>query len=589
LQTIAEALARARRARRSVLPVGFFLLVCGLCIAAHGQAVDIPPLISPPLPGVLPAPQPEIAPPPALPQGPPPVPVPQGPPVRIDAVRVEGVTVYPQDSIAPLYTNLVGATVPRAQLDAVIDALQTRYRTDGYILTVVRGELQVVSGRNVFVLRAIEGYISEVKLEGDIGPAATLAYAFLEHLTWMRPVNNADLERYLLLVQDIPGVSVRAVLRHVSADPGAVQLVAQLSRKPFSAFVQYDNLASNFAGPNEVLLSGSSNSFTSFGEQLQGMFYNTFNREELFGQINASAFLGSQGLKFWGYAGKGNSQPGGALAATGFDGNYQVGGLGLSYPVIRSRRLNFSVDSTLDDYDSKINVTGANGLPVELNESHLRIIRGGGTLEFQDAVFAGFPAGNLFVLRASQGLPGLGASSNIAALPTRAGNRVDFTKVAGEFTRVQGLVNFGEVGTALKLSVGGQYTGDILPPSEKFFFGGVRWARGFYYGQVTGDRALGATAELQLNTGFTDVPILAEDRRLDVQFFGFYDFGRAYNLAPGEADVTIDSLGIGARSDLTSWAFVELAGIRRLTTRPNGVNVSKLPDYMLFSRLAVHY
>jgi hemolysin activation/secretion protein len=571
------------------LAVGSFLLVLGLWVAARGQAVDIPPLVSPPLPGVLPAPQPEIAPPAGVPQGPPPIPVPQGPPVRIDAVRVEGVTVYPADTVAPLYAGLVGTTVPRAQLDAVIDALQTRYRADGYILTVVRGELQAVSGRTVFILRAIEGYISEVKLEGDIGPAATLAYSFLEHLTWIRPVNNADLERYLLLVQDIPGVSVRGVLRHVSAEPGAVQLVAQLSRKPFSAFAQYDNLASNFAGPNEVLLSGSSNSFTSFGEQLQGMFYNTLNREELFGQINASGFLGSQGLKLLGYAGKGNSLPGAPLAAIGFSGNYQVGGLGLSYPVIRSRRFNLSLDSTLDFYDSTIDVTGAGGLPVELNESHLRIIRAGGTIDFQDAAFAGFPAGNIFILRASQGLPGLGASSNNAALPPRVGNRTDFTKVAGEFSRIQGLVNFGEVGTALKVSVGGQYTGDILPPSEKFFFGGVRWARGYYYGQVTGDRALGVTAELQLNTGFTGVPILAEERRLDVQFFGFYDLGRAYNLAPDEADVTIDSFGIGARSDVTSWAFVELAGIRRLNLRPNGVNVSKVPDYMLFSRVAVHY
>jgi hemolysin activation/secretion protein len=578
-----------RLVRVSVGSIGLSLLAMALCTAVYGQAVDIPALISPPLPGVLPAPQPEVAPPAVVPPGPPAAPVPEGPPVRVDAVRVEGVTVYDPASLSPLYADLVGATVSRTRLDAVIEALQTKYRTDGYILTVVRGEIQMVNGRAVFVLRAIEGYISEVKLDGDIGPAGTLVYAFLEHLTWIRPVNNADLERYLLLVQDIPGVSARAILRRVSAEPGAVQLVAQLSRKAVSAYAQYDNLASNVAGPNELLLSGATNSFTSLGEQFQAIFYNTLNRESLFGQINASAFLGTQGLKLWGYAGKGNSQPGGALAGTGFDGNYTIGGLGLSFPVIRSRRLNLALDTTLDSYDSKIDVTGANGLPIQLNESRLRIVRGGGILDFQDSVFADFPAGNLFIMRASQGLPGLGASSNTTALPARAGNRTDFTKVAGEFSRLQNLATFGSVGTALKVSVGGQYTGDILPPSEKFFFGGVRWARGFFYGQVTGDRALGATVELQLNTGFTDVPILPSDQRLEVQFFGFYDFGRAYNLAPGEPDVTIDSVGIGARSDLTSWAFVELAGVRRLTTRPNGANVSKLPSYVLFSRLAVHY
>jgi len=545
-------------------------------------------LISPPLPGVVPPPQPQVAPPLPIPPARPSAPLPQGPPVRIDAVRVEGVTVYALDSIAPLYADLVGATVPRERLDAVIDDLQTKYRSDGYILTVVRGKIRLVNGRSVFILRAIEGYISEVKLDGDIGPAGTLVYEFLEHLTWLRPVNNADLERYLLLVQDIPGVSARAVLRRTT-EPGAVELVAQLSRKPLSAFAQYDNLGSNEAGPNEMLLRGSTNSFTRFGEQFEAIFFNTFNREELFGQVDASAFLGAEGLRLAGYWGRGNSLPGGALTGTGFVGDYTVAGLAFSYPVIRSRRLNITPNISFDYYDSSVDVNSPNGVPTQLNSGHLRIMRAGGSLDFQDAVLADLPAANLVILKASQGLPGLGASSNQELMPPRVGNRTDFTKFAGEVTRVQNLVTFGEVGTALKLSLGGQYTGDILPPSEKFFCCGLRWSRGYFYGQVTGDRGVGTTVELQFNTGFTDVPILAADHRLDVQFYGFYDFARFYNLAPGEFNQTVDSFGIGARSNLTSWLFVDLAGIRRLVTQPNGANVSRVPDYALFSRVAVQY
>jgi hemolysin activation/secretion protein len=577
-----------RATRASIVATGFILLTLGLCISAYAQAVDIPPLISPPLPGVVPPPQPEVVPPPPTPPAPPAAPLPQGPPVRIDAVRVEGVTVYPPESIAPLYADLVGAVVPRERLDAVVEELQTRYRTDGYILTVVRGEIRSVNGHLVFVLRAIEGYISEVKLDGDIGPAGTLVYETLEHLTWIRPVNNADLERYLLLVQDIPGVSARAILRR-TAEPGAVELVAQVSRKPFSAFAQYDNLGSNELGPNEMLVRGATNSFTRFGEQFEAIFFNTFNREQLFGQVDGSAFLGSEGLKLAGYWGRGNSLPGGALAGTGFVGNYTIAGLALSYPLIRSRRLNLSPDIAFDYYDSTVEVNGTAGLPTELNSGHLRIIRPGASLDFQDAALADLPAANLMILKVSQGLPGLGASSNQEAMPARVGERNDFTKFAGEFTRVQNLVTFGEVGTALKLSAGGQYTGDILPPSEKFFCCGLRWSRGYFYGQVTGDRGVGTTAELQLNTGFTDVPILAVDHRLDVQFYGFYDFGRFYNLAPGEFNQTVDSFGIGARSNLTSWLFVDLAGLRRLVTQPNGANVSRLPDYALFSRVTVQY
>jgi len=157
------------------------------------------------------------------------------------------------------------------------------------------------------------------------------------------------------------------------------------------------------------------------------------------------------------------------------------------------------------------------------------------------------PAANLLILKASQGLPGLGESS---AMPPRIGNRTDFTRFAGELTRVQNLVTFGTVGTALKLSLGGQYTGDILPSGEKFFCCGLRWSRGYFYGQVTGDRGVGTAAELQLNTGFTGMPILAADHRLDVQFYGFYNFGQFYNLAPGEFNQTAASVGIGARSNL---------------------------------------
>jgi hemolysin activation/secretion protein len=546
-----------------------------------------PPGVVSPVPGVTPPARPEIAPPAAPPTLPAPI-VPEGPPVRIDSVRVEGVTVYDPASLQPLYAGIAGAVVPRARLGEAVDALQTRYRSDGYILTVVRGQVETVNGRNVFVLRAVEGYISQVKLDGDIGPAGTLAYSYLQNLTTIRPVRNADLERYLLLVQDIPGVSVRSVLRRAD-EPGAVEMIAQLSRKPFNAYYQYDNRGSPEVGPSEMLLSGASNSFTSFGEQLQGIFYNTFNREEIYGQVNGSAFLGSEGLRVTGYFGRGNTQPGGILTGTGYNSDLTIGDIGLTYPLIRSRRLNLGLSGLLYTYDSPISLTGPAGAPVLASESHLRILRFGGALDFQDAAMIDLPAANLALLTVSQGLPGLGASAGDAALPPRPNNVIDFTKLTGELTRVQNIATFGNVGTALKLSIGGQYTGDILPPSEKFYLGGTRFGRGYWYGQVTGDRAIGSTVELQVNTGFTDVPFLAPAHRLDVQFYGFWDTGFGYNLAPGDLNQNIKSLGLGARSDLTEWLFVEVEGVHRLAIQPNGANTQRLSAYAGYARVVVRY
>ena len=103
------------------------------------------------------------------------------------------------------------AAVPRTRLDEIVRGLQTKYREDGYILTVVHGQFERSNGRIVFVIQAVEGYIGDVKLDGDIGPAGALVYRMLKKLTDKRPVNNSDLERALLLANDVPGVTVKAV------------------------------------------------------------------------------------------------------------------------------------------------------------------------------------------------------------------------------------------------------------------------------------------------------------------------------------------------------------------------------------------
>ena len=132
----------------------------------------------------------------------------------------------------------------------------------------------------------------------------------------------------------------------------------------FSAQFQYDNRGSQEVGPHEALLVGQANAFTSYGAQLQAMFFNTFNREEVFGQIDGTAFLNSEGLKLRGYFGRGNTQPGGALTGAGFNADLQIGGLNLSYPIIRSRRLNLSVDGSIDTYDSPVETFAAAARPV---------------------------------------------------------------------------------------------------------------------------------------------------------------------------------------------------------------------------------
>ena len=525
-------------------------------------AGQVPPATSP-VERAVPVPPPQAV-PPLLPTPAPGAPeVPPGPPVTIQSVVVQGATAYPEAELKPYYAGLIGQSVPLAQVSTVLQQIQTKYRNDGYVLTVVRGTIDPGNGGSTLRIRVVEGFISDVKIDGDIGPAGVLVFNFLNKLTTIRPVNISDIERALLLAQDIPGVSVRAVLRPGTGEAGAVELVGQVGRKPFGGYAQYDNRASNFAGPNELLVGAQANSFTSAGERTEVEIYDTpFTTEQLFGQGSIEGFVGSSGLKLRGYAGYGYSQPGGVLSAVDFHSRLLLAGASASYPIIRTRPLSLYTSLAFDTEHAVTTESGGTGLR---NVSDLRVLRLSGTVDSQDQTLGtGLIGANTIILTAHEGLNGLGATSD-----ARIGNRVDFFKLTGEITRVQNLFSFGTNTVALKLSVGGQWTNDILPPTEEYLLGGTRYGRGFFAGEVIGDKALGTTAELQLNTAL-ERPI-----PLGLQPYIFYDTGQTWDLAPGDINQKLESAGVGVRVTVTPQLSVEVEDAHRFTRTPTGAAVSR--------------
>src|SRR5579864_8473278 len=73
------------------------------------EAVNIAPLVTPPVPKVVPPPTPEVL-PPVVPPAPFPETVPPGPPVHLDDVRIVGVTVYDPAQLRAQFADLIGQT-----------------------------------------------------------------------------------------------------------------------------------------------------------------------------------------------------------------------------------------------------------------------------------------------------------------------------------------------------------------------------------------------------------------------------------------------------------------------------------------------
>ena len=579
-----RAVALARAALRAA-PAASLLLWHEAAQAQVGAGVIAPP--TSPIQQMQPPTQPEVAPPVAAP--PEAVPEETGAPIHITSVAINGSTVYPTAQLAAFFTGIEGATVPRSRIAEAVRALQTKYREDGYFLTVVRASLEPVPSGELLRVQVIEGYISDVKLDGEVGPVAVLVYDYLNHLTATRPARIKDVERYVLLAKAIPGITIRTILRPSRDNPGAVELIAQIQKKTFDFLLTDDNRGPRTAGPNEMLLGLSANSFTSLGERTQFYVYDTpLDPEQVFGQVAYETLLGSQGLKFRGYVGYGTSTPGNVLALTGYHSNLLLGGGLLEYPFILTRDLSLSGRIGLDVNQSEIGLIGSNGLVEPLSKVRLRVLRIGEDMTIQDDLLGeGRSAANTISITFHRGLPELAGSTNNGVFTPRPGERNDFNKITGEFVRTQNLFVWSTYTIDLKTGVTGQWTKDILPPVEKFQLGGEQYGRGFYSGEVTGDMAAAGTIEPQLNQTL-DGELFGHAYHITAQYYAFFDIGQIWSSALSDTTTHIESTGTGIRANLTSWLSAQVEGVERFTRRPNATTGPRELEHAVYFRLSVH-
>jgi hemolysin activation/secretion protein len=543
-----------------------------------------------PIPRILPPESPSTAPALELPALPPPSAEVPDHTVRVADVSVDGVTAFPSADMARYTQDLTGPAVPLSKIDATRQAILQQYRSAGYVLSTVSANVDA-GGHLRFIVT--EGRIASVKLDGDIGPAGVQVLRFLMRLTQVQPIDSATLERYLLLAQDVPGVKLRAVLQPSAEEPGALTLIAQVSRQAISGLATFDNRAFDQTGPNEGLGVIDFNSFTEFGEKSEVTYYHSFPDSQNFGQLNEEMFLGSSGLKFRVYAGIGNAIPTGggtsALSALNYHATTSVLGDALSYPLIRSRQQTLNLFGALDALETNVR-TGANGAPlVTTNYDSLRMVRLGVDYASSDLwLGANRSAVNSVTVRLSQGLHLLGAEdAPTAADAARQNEQSNFTKINFEAIRTQTLFTpWAGTSVALMALLTGQWTNDVLPPVEQFYLGGSQFTRGYYAGQVPGDKALAATTELQFNTG-ANLSMLGLASDAFTQFYLFYDWGETWQNQSTDFATKINSAGGGVRMQLTPHYEVDLEGLGRFNRYPtgSGSNVSALNGIGLYWRV----
>ena len=453
-------------------------------------------------------------------------------------VTVGGSTVYSAEQLAPLYQSLVGREVSLLEVYGIANQITARYRNDGYVLSQAIVPQQQIRGGVVQIL-VIEGRINRVLVRDPKGSTSTLAHPagsynyflqYAERLKASQPVTQIELERYLLLLNDMPGMRVSGVLAP-SDVPGTSDLILEVTYKRIDAYASIDNRGSRFLGPYQAEVSGAYNGLFDVGDRLLYRYVvSLFQPRELqFHEARFQTPILGQGtvLEVWGnYA---RTKPGFTLRILEIEGESWSWNIKLKHPILRTRAMNLWLYGQFNWQNSTNDV-----LTATFSDDRLRVFRYGTTFEAVDAF-----RGITFVdLQVSHGIDGIGARGN-----SREFGRTNFTKVNLDVQRNQQI--WGPVSAFAQFA--GQYAGTQLLAPEEFGIGGRTFGRAFDPSEKTGDHGMAVVAELRYTVDDLKFPIL--DLPTTLQVYGFGDWGRVYHIDSNtrKSFEQLASAGLGMR------------------------------------------
>lgn len=455
-------------------------------------------------------------------------------------IIVDGAKTLPAEKLRKIYAPLLGKSVALTEIYDVANRITRMYQDHGYLLSrAYIPEQQIHDG--VIHLRVTEGFVSGYRIKNP-GGIKNQVEIYARKLMASGPVTSANLERYLMLMNDLPGVTVRSVLVPSEEIPNSAELVLTVTEKKLQGVASTNNFGNTFLGPQQTILAAQGNSLFNSTDQTNVAFVAAPDHDELY-YYNAGfhRIIGSEGTKAGFNASYAKANPtlpislGGLLEPTGEASTLSFD---INHPFIRSRRLSLYGGAILDITKNKTDY--APGLSSIETKDNQRILRLNAQITHTDTNGGLNNAETVL----SHGLSDFGASAKDGPHLSRANGDPGFTKLTFNLSRQQHLYG------PFSLLVGGtgQHTNDSLLASEQFGMGGNEFGRGYDSSEITGDNGLGSKIEAAYNhqSGY---------RLLDhYQIYTFYDVGKVWNnekTATQPGHMSLASTGVGTRLFLT--------------------------------------
>lgn len=520
---------RSKRLCRTRISLAVALTATAL--AAHGQ-VRVP---TPPNSGQLlqQAPQPTFQPPPSnldltiqQPKG---APADNTKTFPVRQIEITGNTELPTDMLHAIVAPGEGKNLTLSDLNALADQISDVYHEHGYPLATAYVPAQTIEN-GVVRIDVAEARYGAVSLNNQSQVSDRVLNNTLAALQSGQPVSEFELERTLLLMQDIPGAQVSSTLRPGQQVGTSDLLVDVTPQQRVTGDAGVDNFGDPYSG--RVRGSGSLNINGPFNQgDLLDFSALTTGPGMTYGRMDYRYLLNGQGTTLGATVSGLNYHLRNDLSDLEAHGSAFVAGVVLAQPLIRNTRGNLygQIEYDFRRLNDNIDIIGLQ------NDRHTNSVT---------STLAGDQLDSTGVTNARLALTyGVLAANNLQTDiidQLGADTAGHYVKLALSLSRLQQFTR----SDALYFGFSGQTSSKNLDTSEQFYLGGPDSVRGYDVGVLSGSRGYLATVEYRHDSTFQNIPGIW-------QFSVFVDTGwvQQYKnpFVPGPNTGQLSSAGFGVQ------------------------------------------
>ncbi len=415
--------------------------------------------------------------------------LPPSAPFLVRSIRILGNTLFDTASLQALVADADGQSLTLQQLGETVARITRHYHRHGYALaqTIIPAQ-EIQDG--IVVVEIIEARYGTIRLDNQGRVNSALLRNTLATLQSGQAISQPRLDHALLLLSDIPGVTVNATLRP-GDEYGTSDLLVDTTTGPaISGYVVADDFGNRYTGRLRIGATLNINEPLQHGDVLSVSVLSS-GRGINYGRIAYETLLNGQGTRLGGSYSSLHYILGGPLKSLDARGSANLESLWVKHPFVRSRKINVY---GLLQYD---------GLQLRdhLNAGAIRTDR-----HLDNAIFslAGdardtFLPGGITLWRLDGTIGRVAFDDGMAQLTDAATADTEggFSKWNLNLVHLQSLGPKDE----LYLAFTGQLANGNLDSSQKMIGGGPYSVRGYDMGAVSGDNGYLGTVEFRHDLG----------------------------------------------------------------------------------------